>query len=371
MPATPISCAARHHEHCRIDVHAFRRARVAPPLAEKKESEHMSDRSPLFACMGLSVWVAVAFPAVAEDLPSWKDGASKAAIVDFVARVTRKGGTDYVDPSRRIAVFDNDGTLWSEQPVYFQIAFAIDTTKALAPQHPDWNSRQPFKAAIEGDVKTLSAAGEQQLVELIAASHSGMTTEAFAGTVGSWLKHARHPRFKRKYSQLVYQPMIEVLNLLRANGFKTYIVSGGGAGFMRVFAEEAYGIPPEQVIGSSGATKFVIDPRGRPVLVKEPRVEFIDDGPGKPSAINRVIGRRPIFAFGNSDGDLPMLQWTAAGEGARFVGIVHHTDDEREYAYDRDSHVGRLDKALDEATQRRWTIVDMRREWGTVFPPAP
>ncbi len=307
-------------------------------------------------------------PAQTDPLPSWNDGASKTAITDFVGRVTREGGPDFVKPAERIAVFDNDGTLWAEQPAYFQLAFALDRIKALAPQHPEWKTKQPFKAVIEGDQRALAAAGEKGLLQIVGATHAGMTTEAFAKTVGDWLATARHPRFQRPYDQLVYQPMLEVLAHLRANGFKTFIVSGGGVEFMRVFAERAYGIPPEQVVGSSGVVKLQVDKDGKPVLVKEAKVEFIDDGPGKPVGINRFIGRRPILAFGNSDGDLQMLQYTAAGPGVRFMGLVHHTDAEREFAYDRQSHVGKLDKALDEAMAKKWTVVDMKKDWRTVFP---
>jgi phosphoglycolate phosphatase-like HAD superfamily hydrolase len=319
----------------------------------------------------LATLAAAVSSARADELPSWRDGPSRKAILEFVSRVTQNGGRDYVEPAKRIAVFDNDGTLWAEQPIYFQFVFAIDSIKSLAPQHPEWHNTQPFKAVLEGDRAALDKMDEKQLVELIAVSHAGMTTDAFAGTVGSWLKHARHPRYKRRYSDLVYQPMLELLRFLRANGFKTFIVSGGGTEFMRVFAEQAYGIPPEQVIGSSGTTRFQMNERGRPVLVKEAKIEFVDDGPGKPSGIQRFIGRRPIVAFGNSDGDQQMLEWTADGEGLKLVGLVRHTDEEREYAYDRQSRVGRLDKALDEARKRGWTIVDMKDEWVTVFPSSP
>ncbi|TXL81538.1 haloacid dehalogenase-like hydrolase [Vineibacter terrae] len=311
---------------------------------------------------------AVPVRAQAEPLPSWNDGDAKKAITDFVERVTHEGIANYVKPAERIAVFDNDGTLWAEQPAYFQLAFALDRVKAMAPQHPEWKTKQPFKAVLEGDQRALAAAGEKGLLQIVAATHAGMTTEAFAKTVADWLATARHPRFNRPYDQLVYQPMLEVLAWLRANGFKTFIVSGGGVEFMRVFAERTYGIPPEQVVGSSGVVKFQIGKDGKPSLTKEAKVEFIDDGPGKPVGINRFIGRRPIFAFGNSDGDQQMLQYTAAGEGARFMGLVHHTDAEREFAYDRKSHVGKLDKALDEAIARKWTVVDMKKDWRTVFP---
>ncbi|MFE1598312.1 HAD family hydrolase [Methylobacterium sp. ID0610] len=313
---------------------------------------------------------AKAAAAGADPLPSWNEGGPKQAILDFVGRVTTAGGHDFVPPPQRIAVFDNDGTLWAEQPVYFQVAFALDRVKALAPQHPEWRDTEPFRGIIEGDRQALAAAGEKGLLQIIAATHAGMTTTAFDALVAEWFRTARHPRFDRPYDGLVYQPMLELLALLRANGFKTFIVSGGGVEFMRVFADRAYGIPPEQVVGSSGVTKFEIRPDGQPVLIKEAKVEFIDDGPGKPSGIDRVIGRQPILAFGNSDGDQQMLEWTAAGTGPRFLGLVHHTDAEREYAYDRESRVGRLDKALDEAVQRGWTVVDMRRDWKSVFPAA-
>jgi phosphoglycolate phosphatase-like HAD superfamily hydrolase len=320
----------------------------------------------------LALWQPLAAPRaqapVPDPLPSWNDGAAKQAIVDFVDRVTREGGPDFVAPPERIATFDNDGTLWAEQPVYFQLAFALDEIKRLAPQHPEWTDREPFRSVIAGDMHGLMAAGEKALPEILAITHSGMTTTEFTKAVADWFATARHPTKDRPYTKLVYQPMLELLAYLRANGFKTFIVSGGGIEFMRVFADKAYGIPPEQVVGSSGVTKFEIGADGRPVLMKEPKVEFIDDGPGKPAGINRFIGRRPIFAFGNSDGDLQMLQWTAAGDGRRFKGIVHHIDAEREWAYDRQSHVGKLDKALDEANARGWTVVDMRRDWKTVFP---
>jgi phosphoglycolate phosphatase-like HAD superfamily hydrolase len=303
-------------------------------------------------------------------LPSWNEGAAKSAIVDFVGRVTKEGA-DYVPPEQRIATFDNDGILWAEQPIYFQLAFAIDRIRSLAPQHPEWQEMQPFKDVLEGDPKALEASGEKGMLEIIAATHAGMTTDEFSKIVDDWLATARHPRFNRPYTELVYQPMLELVSYLRANGFKTFILSGGGVEFMRRFAERVYGIPPEQVVGSSGVVKFEMDADGKPILVKEAKVEFIDDGPGKPVGINRFIGRRPIFAFGNSDGDQQMLEWTAAGDGPRFMGLVHHTDAEREWAYDRDSKIGKLDKALDEATARGWTIVDMRKDWKTVFPSSP
>jgi phosphoglycolate phosphatase-like HAD superfamily hydrolase len=302
-----------------------------------------------------------------DPLPSWNDGLPKQAILSFVARVTT-AGPDYVEPAERIAVFDNDGTLWAEQPVYFQLAFAIDRVKALAPDHPEWASRHPFAAIIEGDHAALAAAGEHALLEIVAATHAGMTTDAFARIVAGWIASARHPRFGRPYTDLVYQPMGELLLFLRDRGFKTFIVSGGGVEFMRAWAERVYGIPPEQVVGSSGVVTLERDAHGVPRLAKAATVEFVDDGPGKPVGINRFIGRRPILAFGNSDGDLQMLEWTAAGDGPRFVALVHHTDGEREWSYDRESHVGRLDKALDEAAASGWTVVDMARDWRAVFP---
>jgi phosphoglycolate phosphatase-like HAD superfamily hydrolase len=306
-----------------------------------------------------------------DPLPSWNSGETKASITDFVARVTAKDGPDYVLPAGRIATFDNDGTLWAEQPVYFQLQFALDRIKALAPRHPEWQERQPFKAVLDGDHAALASAGEKGLLEIVAATHAGMATEGFNRIAADWLATARHPRFDRPYTELVYQPMLELLEFLRGNGFKTFIVSGGGVEFMRVFAEWAYGIPPEQVVGSSAVVKFEAGPDGRPALIKQATVEFIDDGPGKPVGINRFIGRRPIFAFGNSDGDLQMLEYTALGDGPRFMALVHHTDAVREWAYDRHSHVGKLDKALDQAEHRGWSITDMQRDWRTIFPPGP
>jgi phosphoglycolate phosphatase-like HAD superfamily hydrolase len=311
---------------------------------------------------------AVTASAQTDPLPSWNDGAVKKSITDFVARVTTQGGADFVPVPERIATFDNDGTLWCEQPMYFQTAFAMARVRALAPKNPQWKSKQPFKALLSNDTKALAAAGEKGLISIVAATHSGMTVDQFHRIVLDWLDTARHPRFHRPYTDLVYQPMLELLAYLRANDFKTFIVSGGGIDFMRPWTDKVYGIPPEQVVGSSGVTRFQMGPDGRPVLMKLAQVEFVDDGPGKAVGINRFIGRRPIFAFGNSDGDLQMLQWTAAGDRARFMGIVHHTDAEREYAYDRKSSVGRLDKALDEGRARGWAITDMKRDWRVIFP---
>jgi phosphoglycolate phosphatase-like HAD superfamily hydrolase len=328
-------------------------------------------RPPSNARWTLVVALCVAGTVIAEPLPSWNDGAPKQTLVEFVARVTRESSPDYAKPAERIAVFDNDGTLWAEQPLYFQFVFALDRIRTLAPAHPEWKTTQPFKAAIEGDAGALAKSGERGLQEILAASHAGMTTDEFATIVGAWLTTAKHPQLKRPYTQLAYQPMLEVLSYLRANGFKTFIVSGGGVEFMRTFAEQVYGVPPEQVVGSSGETKFGIGADGKPVLVKQAKVEFVDDGPGKPRGIHRFIGRRPILAFGNSDGDYEMLLWTQAGPGARFVALIHHTDAEREYAYDKQSHIGRLDKALTEAEARRWIVIDMKKDWRSIFAAAP
>jgi phosphoserine phosphatase len=322
----------------------------------------------LVIALGFSAGRPVVSQQVTDPLPSWNDGPAKKAIIEFVARVTKEGGPEFVPPAERIATFDNDGTLWSEQPIYFQFAFALDRVKALAPQHPEWKTQQPFKAVLDGDMKALVASGEKGLVELVMATHTGMTTDEFAKTAADWLATARHPRFARPYTDLVYQPMLELMNYLRENGFKTFIVSGGTVEFMRAFTERIYGIPPEQVVGTTFATQFEMRDDGKPVLVRQSKIEFIDDGPGKPVGINKFIGRRPILAFGNSDGDQQMLQWTAAGSGARLMGLVHHTDAEREWAYDRKSHIGRLDKALDEATARGWVVVDMKQSWKVIYP---
>lgn len=319
------------------------------------------------AAIALALVVGTAIAQAADPLPSWNDGKAKQAIVDFVTRIAKDGSRDFVPVAERIAVFDNDGTLWSEQPMYFQLAFTMDRVKALAPQHPEWREKQPFKGVLEGDLQAVLAGGEHALLEMIMAAHAGMTTEEFAQIVKDWLASAKHPRFQRPYTECVFQPMLELLGCLRANGFKTYVVSGGGVEFMRPWTEKVYGIPPEQVIGSSIRTKFELRD-GRPVLVRLPELSFIDDGAGKPVGIHQHIGRRPIAAFGNSDGDLEMLKWTSAGDGARLCLIVHHTDADREFAYDRKSSVGRLDKALDEAKARGWTVVDMKADWKTIFP---
>jgi hypothetical protein len=321
------------------------------------------------AILAVTVSLGWSFRASAQNdpLPSWNDTPAKHAIVEFIDRVTKAGGPDFVAPAERIATFDNDGTLWVEQPMYVQMAFALDRAKALAPMHPEWKDTQPFKAVLEGDMKALAESGEHGLVELVMVTHAGMTVDEFSRIVTDWLATARDPRFKRPYTELVYQPMLELLAYLRANGFKTFIVSGGGVEFMRPWTERVYGIPPEQVIGSSIKTRFEMRD-GRPTLFRLPDVNFIDDKTGKPVGINETIGRRPIAAFGNSDGDLEMLQWTTMSGGVRLGVIVHHTDAEREYAYDRQSHFGRLDVALDAAAVNKWTLVDMKNDWKVIFP---
>jgi hypothetical protein len=303
----------------------------------------------------------------ADPLPSWNDGATKSAILDFVRTTTEKGSPQYVPVEQRIATFDNDGTLWSEKPMVVQLAFTIDRVKALAPEHPEWKEKQPFKAVVEDDLETVFSFGAPGLLELMMASHAGMTTVEFEAIVEDWLATAKHPRFKRPYTELVYQPMLELLSFVRAKGFKTYIVSGGGIEFIRVWAEKAYGIPPEQVVGSSIKVKYEVRD-GQPVIVRLPEPDFIDDKAGKPVGIDKFIGRRPVMAFGNSDGDFEMLEWTTTAKGPRFGLIVHHTDADREWAYDRKSPIGRLDKALDEAPKRGWVMADMKRDWKVIYP---
>lgn len=298
-------------------------------------------------------------------LPSWNEGPTKQSILDFVQRVTTVGSPQFVKPEERIAVFDNDGTLWSEQPFYFQFAFALDRMKALAPEHPEWKDNPLYAAALADDMKAVAAGGMKGLLELAMVTHAGMSTHEFSKIVADWIASARHPKFNRLYTEVIFQPMLELLAYLRANGFKTFIVSGGGVEFMRVFAEEVYGIPPEQVIGSSIVTKFeMID--GEPVLTRLPQLNFMDDNVGKPVGINMHIGRRPIAAFGNSDGDLQMLQWTSGCAGSSLALLVHHTDPIREFAYDA-SIMGKLEVALTEAATRGWTVVDMKNDWKRVF----
>jgi phosphoglycolate phosphatase-like HAD superfamily hydrolase len=317
----------------------------------------------------LAVLLAAFVPGCAasqDPLPSWNDGSTKRAIVEFVHAVTDKNGKDYVEPAERIAVFDNDGTLWVEYPMYTQALFAFDRVKALAPQHPEWKTKQPFKGVLEGDMKAVGASGMKGLMEIVMATHSGMTAAEFEKTVTDWLATHKQPKFKRLYTESVYQPQLELLAYLRANGFKTFIVSGGGIAFMRPISEKTYGIPPEQVVGSSVVTKFQVKD-GEPVLVRMPKIDFINDKAGKPVGIYEHIGRRPILAFGNSDSDMQMIEYTMAGEGRRLGLFVHHTDADREFAYDRKSHVGKLDKALDQADANGWIIVDMKNDWKTVF----
>jgi phosphoserine phosphatase len=315
--------------------------------------------------------LAVDRPAASEDaprdpLPSWGDTASKKAILSFVARVTKGGSPEYVPAAERIAVFDNDGTLWAEQPMYFQLAFALDRVKAMGAQHPEWKDQEPFKSALAGDVKAALAGGEKAIVQIIRTSHAGMTTDEFAQIVRDWVATAKHPKLGKPFVECIYLPMVELLAHLRAHDFKTYIVSGGGVEFMRPWVERAYGIPPEQVVGSRIKVKYEVRD-GKPVLARLPEIDFVDDKAGKPVGIHQLIGRRPIAAFGNSDGDFEMLEWTTSGPGARLGVIVHHTDAEREWAYDRASHIGKLDRGLTEAAARGWVLVDMKQDWRTVF----
>jgi phosphoserine phosphatase len=305
--------------------------------------------------------------AARDPLPSWNDGSTKKAVLAFVAAVTDKNGSDYVPPAERIAVFDNDGTLWVEYPMYTQVLFIFDRVKQLASAHPEWKTKQPFKALLEGDMKTVGASGEKGLLEMAMATHSGMTAAEFEKTVTKWLATNKQSKFKRLYTECVYQPQLELLAYLRANGFKTFICSGGGIQFMRPMTEKTYGIPPEQVVGSSVVSEFQVK-NGKPVLVRMPKIDFVNDKAGKPVGIYEHIGRRPILAFGNSDSDMQMIEYTMAGEGRRMGLFVHHTDADREYAYDRKSHVGTLDKALDNADAKGWIIVDMKNDWKEVFP---
>jgi len=329
------------------------------------------DRRTLFFGLLATPFAAAAVPpALAQDpapLPSWNDTDPKAAILSFVERVTTEGSPDFVPQAQRIAVFDNDGTLWVEQPMYTQLAFALARVRAEAPDHPEWTTSQPFKAAIEGDMKALAGSGEKGVVELVMATHAGITVSQFDEIATAWLAQARDPRFKRPYTELVYQPMLELMAYLRTNGFKTFIVSGGGIEFMRPWSERVYGVPADQVVGSSIRTRFEMRDE-IPTLFRLPEVSFMNDGPGKPVGINEHIGIRPIAAFGNSDGDLEMLQWATLRPGPSLGLIVHHTDADREYAYDRKSEFGHLDKALDAAAINRWTVVDMKNDWKRLFP---
>jgi len=317
--------------------------------------------------LGAAVAFTTAIARAADPLPSWNDGPAKQSIITFVEKVTKPGTPDFVPVSERIATFDNDGTLWCEKPLPVQLFFVLERVRTLAPQHPEWQTNEPFASILKGDPKGLMAGGERGLVEVIMATHAGNTTDEFEQIVKDWIATAKHPKTGKLYTEMVYQPMLEVLAYLRANGFRNFIVSGGGIEFMRPWTEKVYGIPPEQVVGSSVKTKFELRD-GQPVLVRLPEVNFNDDKGGKPVGINQHIGRRPIAAFGNSDGDLQMLQWTAAGSGARFCLYVHHDDGEREYAYDRKDTLARLDKGLDEAAAKGWTVVSMKNDWKTVFP---
>ena len=299
-----------------------------------------------------------------DPLPSWNDGAAKTAILEFVEKTTREGSPDFVPVPERIATFDNDGTLWAEKPLYFQLFFVLDQVKAMAPQHPEWKTQEPFASVLRGDLEGALVGGDKALLELALATETGMSTAAFERQVKDWIATARHPQTKRLYTEMVYEPMLELLTYLRAKGFKTFIVSGGGIEFMRPWTEKVYGVPPEQVVGSSVATKYELLPDG-PVIMRLPKIEFIDDKEGKPVGINSHIGRRPVAAFGNSDGDQQMLEWTTVGQkGARLAMLVHHTDAKREYAYDKGT-----EKALEEAKARNWTVIDMAKDWKVVYPP--
>lgn len=319
--------------------------------------------------LALTASIAISFSAAAQTdpLPSWNDGANKQAIIAFVEAVTTQGGADFIARGDRIATFDNDGTLWVEHPIYTQLAFAFDRVKALAPQHPEWKSTQPFQAVLEGDMEALGKSGMKGLMEIVGATHAGMSTAEFEKIVSDWIVTAKHPKFEKLYTGLVYQPMLELMDYLRANGFKTYIVSGGGIEFMRPWTEKIYGIPPEQVVGSSIVVEYkVVD--GVPSLMRSPKIAFIDDKEGKPVGILTHIGKRPIAAFGNSDGDYQMLQYTTAGPGKRLGMIIHHDDADREYAYDRKTHVGTLDKAMDDASKEGWHLISMKNDWKRIFP---
>jgi len=326
----------------------------------------------IIAALGLFLSMISAAAAARSDdpLPSWNSGDNKTAIIDFVDQVTREGGPEFVSPSRRIAVFDNDGCLWSEQPVYFQVFYIVDRVKELAPQHPEWQNEEPFSSVLKGDFKTALAGGEEALLKMMMATHAGLTASEFSESVDKWLKTARHPKTNMLYPDMVFQPMLELLDYLRANDFKVFIVSGGGIDFLRVFAEDRYGVPPEFVVGSSIKSKYEVRD-GVPVIVKLPEIDLIDDKAGKPVGIHRYIGQRPIFAFGNSDGDYQMLEFTTAGEGLRFSGLVHHDDGKREWAYDRESHVGKLVKGLDEGPTQGWRIISMKNDWKQIYPETP
>ncbi len=334
-----------------------------------RKQMHREMRKHLIGLFAIVASLTTAGSVLAEDpLPSWHDGATKSTILSFVAKVTDKNSPNYVPESERIATFDNDGTLWPEYPMYTQVLFAFDRIKALAPEHPEWKTEQPFKALLEGDMKTVGASGMEGLMKIVIASHSGMSAEAFAEEAGDWLRTTNHPKTGQPYAETLYQPQLELLDYLRANGFKTFIVSGGGIAFMRPVSDAAYGIPPYQVVGSSVVSEYEDASSGGPRIVRKPKIGFVDDKAGKPVGIYEHIGMRPILAFGNSDSDMQMIEYTTAGEGSRLGLYVHHTDADREFAYDRESHVGTLDRALDLANDNGWVIVDMKRDWQTVFP---
>jgi len=306
---------------------------------------------------------------IIDPLPSWNEGTTKQAIIDFVTKTTTVNNAGFIPVEDRIATFDNDGNLWSEQPMYFQLIYAIDEIKRMAPDHPEWKTTQPYKAILEGDIATALAGGERAILGLVMSTHSGMTTEEFDQTVKDWIASAKHPKTGLHYNEMIFQPMLELLNYLRDNGYKTFIVSGGGIDFMRAWVEGAYGIPPDQVVGSSGKVKYEVGEDGIPKLVKLPELNFIDDKEGKPIGIHQYIGKRPVFASGNSDGDYQMLQWTTtATKYPRFGLLLHHTDAEREWAYDRESSIGRLNKGLDEANEKGWTVIDMKKDWKVIYP---
>ena len=314
-----------------------------------------------------SVSAAQAVEQAVDPLPSWNEGEVKSSILEYVESVTETGSVDFIPAAERIATFDNDGTLWSEQPAYFQLFFALDRIKEMAPEHPEWKNEEPFKSVLENDLESFAKQGMEGLLKVVMVSHTGMESEEFKSLVSDWLATAQHPTKKVKYTDLVYQPMIELMNYLRENDFKVYIVSGGGIDFMRAFATEAYGVPAEQVIGSRIKTEFVLND-GKPGIYRLPELDFIDDKEGKPLNIQKIIGKKPVFAGGNSDGDLAMMQWTHSNSYKNFNLYVHHTDSIREWAYDRVSHIGRLDKGLEEAAQKGWTVVDMSRDWKVVYP---
>ena len=316
----------------------------------------------------LAVTLAAHTPIQAQDpLPSWNDGKTKESIVEFVAKVTKEGSPDFVPVAERIATFDNDGTLWAEQPMYFQLLFALHRVGVLAPQHPEWKTKEPFASLLKGDVKGALAGGEPAIAQIVVVTHAGMTTAEFEKIVADWIATAKHPKFKRPYTECIYQPMVELLAYLRANGFKTFIVSGGGIEFMRPWTEKVYGVPPEQVVGSSIKTKYEMRD-GKPVLMRLPEINFIDDKTGKPVGINQHIGRRPIAVFGNSDGDQQMLEYTQGGGGARLMMLVHHDDAVREFAYGAESKIGTFSDALmAEAKKSNWAVISMKDDWKKIF----